>query len=155
MSMAITFVRTHPLARARAHTHARTHARTHTHTHTHTHTGSNPVEGKGTFFLIPSALSFVFLWHTHAHARARTHTHTHTHTHARARARVRTRMRPCAQGHTKKTKTLLLKHVLLEIREHLVSSQFFSKRNAFQIDFTPPPPPSPLYPKGLSHIFWQ
>ena len=45
----------------------------HTHTHTHTHgvvgayprgTGSNPVEGNGHFFsLIPSALSFVFLWH--------------------------------------------------------------------------------------------
>ena len=38
------------------------------------------------------------------------------------------------------------------VREHLISSQFFSKRNAFQIGFTPP---SPLYPKSLSHIFWQ
>ena len=28
------------------------------------------------------------------------------------------------------------------IREHLISSQFFSKRNAFQIGFTPLPPPS-------------
>ena len=28
------------------------------------------------------------------------------------------------------------------VREHLISSQFFSKRNAFQIGFTPLPPPS-------------
>ena len=28
-------------------------------------TGSNPVKGNGHFFLIPSALSFVFFWHTH------------------------------------------------------------------------------------------
>ena len=34
------------------------------------------------FSLIPSALSFVFLWHTH------THTHTHARTHARTRART-------------------------------------------------------------------
>ena len=44
------------------------------------------------FSLIPSALSFVFLWHTHAH----THTHTrtrarmHTHTHARTHAHTHT-----------------------------------------------------------------
>ena len=29
-----------------------------------------------------------------------------------------------------------------DLREHLISSQFFSKRNAFQIGFTPLPPPS-------------
>ena len=57
-----------------AHTHG--HARTNTHTHTHTHT----------FSLIPSALSFVFLWHTHAN----THTNTHTSTHARTQAREST-----------------------------------------------------------------
>ena len=32
------------------------------------------------FSLIPSALSFVFLWHTHTHTHARTHARTHTHT---------------------------------------------------------------------------
>ena len=32
--------------------------------------------------------------------------------------------------------------VSLPIREHLIRSQFFSKRNAFQIGFTPLPPPS-------------
>ena len=32
--------------------------------------------------------------------------------------------------------------VFFNIREHLISSQFFSKRNAFQIGFTPLPPPS-------------
>ena len=35
------------------------------------------------FSLIPSALSFVFLWHTN------THTHTHTHTHTRYRFKSR------------------------------------------------------------------
>ena len=43
--------------------------------------GSNPVEGNGHFFfLIPPALSFVFLWHIHTytHTHARTHTGTHT-----------------------------------------------------------------------------
>ena len=30
----------------------------------------------------------------------------------------------------------------LSLREHLISSQFFSKRNVFQIGFTPLPPPS-------------
>ena len=41
-----------------------------THTHTHTHTSCR---GEWALFsLMPSALSFFFLWHTH------THTHTHT-----------------------------------------------------------------------------
>ena len=77
------------LSRARTHT-------THTHTHTrmnacthHTNKQTNThITVKGnivTFLLMPSGLSFVFLWHTQ-----HTHTHTHTHTHIHTRARVRT-----------------------------------------------------------------
>ena len=56
------------------------------------------------FSLIPSALSFVFLWHTHTHTHTLClpfvwhflviviHTHTHTHTLAHSRTHVRTRV---------------------------------------------------------------
>ena len=46
-------------------------------------TGSNPVEGNwwALFSLIPSALYFIFLWHTNTHTQTHTQTHTHTHKH--------------------------------------------------------------------------
>ena len=43
------------------------------------------------FSRIPSALSFVFLWHAHTRARAHTHTHTHTHAHTRTHTHAHTR----------------------------------------------------------------
>ena len=42
-----------------------------------------------------------------------------------------------------------LRQTVISVREHLISSHLFCKRNTFRIDFTP----LPLYSKVLSHIF--
>ena len=105
-------LRTH----ACTHAHTHTHTHTHTHAHTHgwvsrvfvstdarralpswcnrQHGGRvsqryrfESRRGQWALFsLIPSALSFVFLWHTHIH------THTHARTHARMHTHTRTRV---------------------------------------------------------------